>query len=389
MDKAETKSNNSLVPSNLRHEERTRSDAGDTRIIKQSSTMVEFDDIDYEDVQNEDDDEQQKEGFKAIVYAEHEVGLNEEEEKDEIRKINKTISVSDYEIIDNPRENDELATPQALQGDQKEKEDIQISVPVEEVQINEIKQQPEEVIIENKIDNSQLINELTQLLSLSESLKEEGNKIFNESSIKTNEQLKRAQEKYLKASEVLLARGVDFVKEQSLNKKYFTSVKLALMNAAMMNLKLKEYQLAFDQLKYAKQFLQDGEDQSKIQFRLAACLNGLERYKDALDILKSMIPTKDALVKLEYNKALGKSSFYSNPKNIEGVKEENRVTQSQKDAYERMFNPQKRKEEKKKRQEDKEQKEKDEAPSPIVKYGIPAALLVGGLALFLYKKYKK
>jgi len=181
----------------------------------------------------------------------------------------------------------------------------------------------------------------------------------------------------------LLARSQDFVKYDSVRDNYIAAVKSALMNAAMMNLKLKEYEACYNQLKMAKQFFEPKEDQSKLNYRMGACLNGMGRYKEAIDIFKTMVNSKDPLVKVEYNKAL------------EAIKKDKIPTETEKDTYAKMFSPTKRKEEKQKREElkkkeeeeDKKDKPTNEEQSSILKYLIPA-IAIGGIGYFIYKKFK-
>lgn len=217
-----------------------------------------------------------------------------------------------------------------------------------------------------------------------EKFKKEGTTIFNESSDKTPDQLNRAREKYLKSSEKLLTRSTDFVQMETFKELYFEAMKSAMMNAAMMDLKLKEFQRSLDELKYAKQFFQDHDDKSKLDYRMAACYNGLGQHKDAFDVLEPIIKdSKDPLVKVEYHKA------------YKALKEEKEVTKSQKDTYAKMFNPDKRKEEQKKRQEEKQQKkeEDDEGKKSEEDSSLPKFLLgvatVGVIGLLAYKYLKR
>ena len=59
------------------------------------------------------------------------------------------------------------------------------------------------------------------------------------------------------------------MKRDTLYKEYMESVKLALMNAAMMNNKLNEFQAALDLLMYAKNFFSPEDNKNKINFRTA------------------------------------------------------------------------------------------------------------------------
>jgi hypothetical protein len=94
-----------------------------------------------------------------------------------------------------------------------------------------------------------------------------------------------------------------------------------------------------------------------------------------------MLELKDPLVRVEYNKA------------IEALKKENEVTDSQKDTYAKMFNPEKRKEEKQKRVETKKKDEVDESnnenPNSLMRYIVPAIFTAGVIGLILYKTAKK
>lgn len=91
------------------------------------------------------------------------------------------------------------------------------------------------------------------------------------------------------------------------------------MNAAMMNIKLQNFEASLEQLKFAKQFF-NGQDntQDKLNYRIAVSLNGLGRYKEAIEVLKPLLEMKDPLVKVEYNKA------------VKFLKEENAITDDQK-----------------------------------------------------------
>lgn len=238
---------------------------------------------------------------------------------------------------------------------------------------------------QGKNEEEKQTEELLKVLEEAEELKKEGTKAFNESSEKSPAQLERARDKYLKSSEKLLTRSKDFVSNEAVRELYMDAMKSALMNAAMMNLKLQDYEKSYDVLKFAKQFFSPQDDQSKLNYRLAASLNGMKRHKEALEILEPMIDsTKDALVKMEYNKA------------ITAIKEEKKVSNSQKDTYSKMFNPDKRKEEEQKRKEEKQKKKEEEAEKEttegdsgaLFKF-VASAALVAGVGYVLYKAFKK
>ena len=108
--------------------------------------------------------------------------------------------------------------------------------------------------------------------------------------------------------------------------------------------------------------------------------NGLKQYKDAIEILKPMLNIKDPLIRVEYNKA------------VEALKKEAVVSDSQKDTYAKMFNPEKRKEEKQKREQDKKSDEpsnKSDSGKGIMNYVIPALFAVGIIGAVVYKTIKK
>jgi hypothetical protein len=100
--------------------------------------------------------------------------------------------------------------------------------------------------------------------------KSKGTAIFNETSSKTEDHFKRAREMYIQSSSTLIVRSEDFVKHESVKGKYLEGAKSALMNAAMMSIKLKDFVLALDQLKYSKQFFKPEDDTSKVHYRMGA-----------------------------------------------------------------------------------------------------------------------
>ena len=76
----------------------------------------------------------------------------------------------------------------------------------------------------------------------------------------------------------------------------------------------------------------------------------------------------------------------------EGLKEEKKVSESQKDTYAKMFNPDKRKEEQQKRKEEKETKKKNQTEEHeedgFGKY-LAWTVAIAGAGLLLYKVFKK
>lgn len=238
----------------------------------------------------------------------------------------------------------------------------------------------EEILEESKVENTRLA-ELMSLLEEAETLKEEGNKCFKEQSEKTDDMIKRARDKYLKSSERLLTRSQDFVREPAVKDLYLEAMKAALMNAGFMSMKMREYEQGLKELSFSKQFFAPKDDFSKLNYRIAYCLNGLERYREAKEVLDPIIrDSKDPLVKVEYQKATS------------ALKEEKKVTQSEKETYAKMFNPATRKEVEQQRKEEKE-KEKEkavakESEGSAVKY-FAAAVAIAGIALMAYKLIKK
>jgi tetratricopeptide (TPR) repeat protein len=218
---------------------------------------------------------------------------------------------------------------------------------------------------------------LIKVLEEAETLKLEGTRIFNESPKKSDSQLERAMEKYLESSRVLLSKGQEFVKDPAVKDLYFDGIKSANMNAAMMALKLKQHEKSIDLLKFAKAFFTPKEDMIKLSYRLAANYNALERYDEALEVLKSCKDKNDPLIKLEYSKALS------------ALKAKNKVTESEKETYSKMFDPDTRKKIEKKRKEEKElQKDEKETNGSSIKY-IVGALAVIGLGFLIVRNLRK
>mmetsp|Transcript_28467 Transcript_28467/g.32557 ORF Transcript_28467/g.32557 Transcript_28467/m.32557 type:complete len:190 (-) Transcript_28467:48-617(-) len=187
----------------------------------------------------------------------------------------------------------------------------------------------------------------------------------------------------MRSSEILIARSTELEKIPELKSRYLEICKSALMNAAMMGLKLKEFQQTLDILKFTKTLFTKDEDCSKLHYRMAVCLNGMSRHKEAFEILKTIGEIKDPLVKIEYNKALT------------AIKEDKKISDSQKETYAKMFSPEKRKEEqikqkeeRKKKNEEKLKKNDKNEESSIAKYVFGAAV-VGVAGLLLYKSLSK
>ena len=101
-----------------------------------------------------------------------------------------------------------------------------------------------------------------------------------------------------------MSNSNDFIISAQYKDQFIESNKIALMNAAMMSLKLKDYQQGLEMLRYVKSFFAPTDDMSKLNYRMAACYNGLKMWKEAFEILEPMKNSKDPQVKLEYNKAV-------------------------------------------------------------------------------------
>jgi hypothetical protein len=222
-------------------------------------------------------------------------------------------------------------------------------------------------------------NQLLKILEEAELLKQEGTRIFTENPQKNDQQLIDAREKYLKSSEKLVTRSTDFVVDPAVKNLYMDGMKSALMNASMMSLKLKDFEKSVETLKYAKQFFSQSDDTGKLDYRLAASYNGLQLYKEALEVLEGQKNSKDPLVKLEFNKAYN------------ALKKDKKATEKEKDTYAKMFNPDTRKEIAKQRKEEKvKQKEEEtqQSEGSIVKY-LVGALAVAGIGYLVYKNVNK
>lgn len=241
-----------------------------------------------------------------------------------------------------------------------------------------------------KTDKDIIIDELMEILKEAEVLKNEGTQFFNEARGQADPTIvwRKAEEKFIKSSEKLLTRASDFVKYDEVAELYKEAMINALMNSGMMMLKLENYAQCIDVLKFAKQFFSEDDTSAKLlklKYRMAASYNGIKKHREALEILEVLKNEKDPLIKIEYNKAQA------------ALKEEAKASESQKETYAKMFNPDKRKEEKKKRKEVKfEEQEKkadgkkkeDEEENPIGKY-IAWATALAGLGFVLYKTFGK
>lgn len=265
------------------------------------------------------------------------------EEKDEVAEDNPNpIGESQYEQIN-------ISEIERDSGEQPS-ESTNVKESISESQVNqydiieEVDQQQERDLETVKTEKDIIIDELMEILKEAEVLKNEGSQFFNESKGQTDPTIvwRKAEEKFIKSSEKLLTRASDFVKFEEVAELYKEAMINALMNSGMMMLKLENFAQCIDVLKFAKQFFNEDDTSPKLlklKYRMAASYNGIKKYKEALEILEVLKNEKDPLIKIEYNKAQA------------ALKEEQKATESEKETYAKMFNPDKRKEEKKKRKE--------------------------------------
>uniref|UniRef100_A0A7S3JH73 Tetratricopeptide repeat protein n=2 Tax=Euplotes harpa TaxID=151035 RepID=A0A7S3JH73_9SPIT len=239
-------------------------------------------------------------------------------------------NIEEKEIIEDhfgkePEESKDL--PQDKHHEVQEDTQVQPNENVEEINVDELP------VIE---DENKLNNELLGLIEQAEMLKMEGTDIFKASKDPSDEQLQNAREKYLESADILIARSSDFYENEGVKELFVDTNKSTLMNAAMMSIKLRDYDQAINELCKAKTFFEKNDNLDKYNYRMAVCLNSLGRHKEASEFLKDLKNSKDPQVKAEYAKAYN------------ALKEEIKSSEAEREVYAKMFNPDKRKEEEQK-----------------------------------------